>query len=193
MIIFIYRSDRIVQLSIRRIVALKMNLDYAEDRISKITFDASIAGSIMLLNQQSFMLRMKDNFLRVFTDAKGDYPGFNFGEVHYNLSNYDCLKIEVTNHDDEAIKFHCRLDSRHSDPALPPCRYNCSALLRAHNRRDLHIQLPKRLPAQLKNKIFGMRGGPERCSMTDDAFHLNSIVGLIIFLGHPNRQTNWSI
>jgi hypothetical protein len=126
MIIFRSRSDHIIQCSIRRIVALKMNLDYAEERTSKIVLVASIAGSTMLLNRQSSMLRLKDAFAHVFTDAKGNYPGLNFGVIHLNLSNSDCLKIEITNHDDEAIQLHCRLDSLHSDPALQLSRYTRS-------------------------------------------------------------------
>jgi hypothetical protein len=76
----------------------------------------------MLLNRQLLMSRIKDDFLHVFADAKGNYPGFNFGVIHLNLSNSDRLKIKVTNHDDEAIQLHCPLDSIHFDPALPPSR-----------------------------------------------------------------------
>jgi hypothetical protein len=43
--------------------------------------------------------------------------------IHLNWSNSDCLKIEVVNHNDEAIQLHCCFDSLHIDRVLPPSRY----------------------------------------------------------------------
>jgi hypothetical protein len=53
-----------------------MNLDYAEEGTLNTIFDALIAGSTAFFNRQSSMLRMKDDFVHGFTDAKGNYPEF---------------------------------------------------------------------------------------------------------------------
>jgi hypothetical protein len=52
---------------------------------------------------------------------------------------FDCLKIEVTNHDDEAIHLHCRLDSLGLEAGSQPIRYHQSFFIAGLSKDEFYV------------------------------------------------------
>ncbi|MDR3199297.1 MAG: hypothetical protein LBU34_15625 [Planctomycetaceae bacterium] len=149
------------------------------------------------LNRQSAKLSVQNGSILVETEKSGQWPGFNMGKRNWNLADCDYLIIEAANHNNQPINLHCRIDSPEIDFETMRGSYTKSITVESGETKQYKIALPSILfPPQFKNKFFGMRAAPGGVpiSGTDKPdFHKDAVIGLTLFLNHPNRETKWSI
>ncbi|MDR3109710.1 MAG: beta-galactosidase [Planctomycetaceae bacterium] len=161
-----------------------------------VLFDAET--KLDSLHKQSATLSINDvGGVLVVTDADGHWPGFNMGERNWNLAGCDSIVIDVTNLGGEPINLNCRLDSPDIDFASMRGTFTYSVTVAANETKQCEIKLPPLVPMQLVGKLFAMRGGPGGIHLsgtdTKPGFHKDAVVGLVLFLNNPKRETRWCV
>ncbi|MCL2742534.1 MAG: beta-galactosidase [Planctomycetaceae bacterium] len=136
--------------------------------------------------------------IKVDTGTKGQWPGFVTKGLKWNFSESDALIFDVSNHGAEKIRLHCRLDSPEVDHKTMTGTYTHWFEVEAGQRTQAKVPLPSRLPPQLAEKLFGMRGYPGGVRGQGNvgsakAFHKDAVVSMVVFLNQPGKETSWTV
>lgn len=136
--------------------------------------------------------------IRVETEKSGPWPGFRIEKQSWNLERCDQVVFHVTNLGKESITLNCRLDSPEVDFKTMTGTYTESFSVPAGKTIEGRIKLPSRIPEQLQEKLFGMRGYPGGARGQGNVgsakpFRKDAVVGMTLFLNNPGKETRWSV
>ncbi|MEE8452339.1 MAG: beta-agarase, partial [Thermoguttaceae bacterium] len=105
-------------------------------------------------------LSRNDRALRLETGHRVDWPGITLvaPEGRWDLSSQGYIAVDIENVGSTAVEVCCRVDNPGAD-GMQNCLTERIAL-EPGEKQTLRVPLVKRMPEQLKGKLFGMRGYP---------------------------------
>ena len=119
---------------------------------------------------------------------KDSWPGITFSAPPsgWNLSAFQFVVAEVKNVGSTSVRIGCRLDSPRSDKTHPPAQ--ASQDLLPGQTAAIRVPLPRKLPAELSGKLFGMRGFPS--GYTDkDGIDPAQVTHVRVFAAKPTSDS----
>lgn len=142
--------------------------------------------------------KMDNGFLRLANKSGADWPGLT---VHgkWALQPNEDIMIEACNRGEKLISISCRFDSPGVDHPKGIRTYTTSIRLEPGETKICALPLPKELPPQLADKLFGMRGYPGGIRGGKDGevgskgLDRRDIATLIIFLSKPTETCTFGI
>jgi hypothetical protein len=114
---------------------------------------------------------------------KAPYPGLTIRgpENGWDLSNFTDVVATIENLGEEPTTMFLRVDGPGGDGVSNSITRHVE--LQPGQTSQLHVPLPRRLPAQLAPKLFGMRGYPGGAQ--EGGIDVAHVTQLILFVSHP--------
>ncbi len=131
--------------------------------------------------------RLRDQYaLRIVTGHQATWPGITIAapDGGWDLSAFGELSVDVVNLADAPVTINCRVDGAEGDGSHDSLTESLS--LAALEQCTLNVQLTRKLPPQLTEQLFGMRGFPGGAK--ENGIDPRHISRLIIFLNEPRRE-----
>ena len=131
-------------------------------------------------------------WLEIQTGTKQRWPGITLKPTNgiWNLSKYHQVAIDVKNLGDETVRVSCRIDS--PDFEGERVYYQEGIEIAPGAQATLTTMLRRRLPSELKDKLYGMRGYPGGCLPTQ-GIDPAQIDALLIFVADPKQEHHFRI
>jgi hypothetical protein len=125
--------------------------------------------------------------LRLVSGHKDPWPGIYFPAPQgtWDLSAYGCVAVEVHNCGTAAVEAGVRVDTPGAD--RNQCFIDGRVDLRGGETKTLRVRLPPKLPAELMNKLFGMRGYPGGAT-EKRGFDPANVSTLRLFIAQPTAD-----
>ena len=125
--------------------------------------------------------------LRLATGHSSDWPGITFKPKQgvWDLSSACYLEVKVCNKSSSAVTIGLRADS--IDAAGHRDTVQKTTQLPAGAGRTLQVDLLRKMPARLKEKLFGMRGYPGHFS-TDHGIAAGRVDQVVVFIAKPKQD-----
>ena len=141
---------------------------------------------------QGVTTERKDGQLLITTGLENPWPGIILRGDWQFPGSYEMLLV-VTNHDDRSLTLNCRMDSpRPSDDMRNT--YTASVTLAPGETKKWQFQPPAKVPEELKDKFFAMRGNPFAMQGTSNStFDPREISQLILFMNQSGVERHWSV
>ena len=158
-----------------------------------ILFDAAkpeTSGTQVVVNRAA--TETKDG-LYVFTNnEKTDWPGVTLRGKWSFVPN-EVFVLELENKGSTTARISCRLDSTDANPDTGKRTFTTSIELAVGEKKRWEIAPPRTLPAQLQDKLFGMRGypggvrGDTNGKVGTDSFDPADLVAVYVFYAKPTE------
>ena len=104
-------------------------------------------------------LSRHERALRLGTGHNDDWPGITLGapQGRWDLAAFEYVALDVANVGSNEVEISCRIDS-----SAGGARNNISGRisLKPGEKKTFRVTLRKKLPPELRSKLFGMRGYP---------------------------------
>jgi len=125
--------------------------------------------------------------LQLATGHAQPWPGVTFKAPHdhWDLSEFSAVQVAVKNIAAQAVTVYLRVDGPGGDGSKNCVTGNVTVPPGAS--RTLTAQLRRKLPAQLADKLFAMRGYPGGYAK-DDGLDASKITQLIVFVSRPEND-----
>jgi glycosyl hydrolase family 42 (putative beta-galactosidase) len=131
-------------------------------------------------------------WLELKTGTKQRWPGITLKPAKgiWNLSEFHQVALDVKNLGSQTVQVSCRLDTPDFDGERAFYTENIEVAPGAQT--TLTTTLRRRLPTQLKDKLYGMRGYPGGC-LTDQGINPAQIDAILIFVADPKTEHQFLI
>ena len=131
-------------------------------------------------------------WLEIQTGTKQRWPGITLKPANgiWNLSKYNQVAIDVKNLGDETVRVSCRIDT--PDFEGERVYYQEGIEIAPGVQATLTTTLRRRLPSELKDKLYGMRGYPGG-SLAKQGIDPAQIDALLIFVADPKQEHHFRI
>ncbi len=133
-----------------------------------------------------------NTWLELKTGTTQRWPGITLKPTKelWNLSGSQKVAVDVENLGDETVTVNCRLDTPDYEGERVFCQEGTEIAPGA--KATLNAPLRRRMPANLKGKLFGMRGYPGGISL-DQGIDPSQIDAILIFVGDPKTPHHFRI
>ncbi len=130
--------------------------------------------------------------LQVATGHAAPWPGITIQAPGggWDLSAFAQIDLTVKNVAAQPVQVHLRVDCPGGDGAQNSVTGN--VVLEPGETRQLSVPLRRRLPAQLAEQLFGMRGFPGGY-VKEGGLDVARITQLIVFLNHPTTDSTFQL
>ncbi len=125
--------------------------------------------------------------LRMTAGSNQRWPGITVvpDEASWDLATREAVSVRVRNRGTHPVRVGLRADSsRAEDGSLP---IQVVEELQPGQTRRIRLPLRRRMPAALQDRLFGMRGYPERWQ-PDGGIDVSGVTAILIFVSEPDRQ-----
>jgi len=159
-----------------------------------IIFDASqpeAPGTNLTINR--IAAEHRDGLLVLTNRERTDWPGITL-RGNWSLGLSDALVLELENKGSTAVRVSSRLDSPGANPDTGHRTFTTSTMLAVGETKRWEISPPHRLPAQLQERLFGMRGYPGGVQGGTDGrvglatFDPTDLIAIYIFYAQPTEE-----
>ena len=166
----------------------------AFSRGETVIFDASkpvTPGENFTINRVA--TEYKDGLFVFSNREQFDWPGITL-RGNWAFGPDDVLVLELENKGSTAAQVTCRLDSTGANPDTRRRTYSTSTELVVGETKRWEISPPRRLPPQLQDKLFGMRGYPGGIQAGTDgrvgteSFDAADFVAMFLFYARPTEE-----
>ena len=148
-----------------------------------VSFDTD--ADIAVVTSHDAILTRESAGLRVTTGHREEWPGITIKAPggHWDLSKRVEVSFSIENVDSKPVTINCRIDgSDHSgENSLTE-----SVTLKPGEQKHLSVQLARLLPAELSDKLFGMRGLPG--GIKPNGIDVARVTQLIVFINKPTQD-----
>ena len=141
---------------------------------------------------QGVTTELKDDALLITTGLENQWPGIVL-QGNWKISGSYVMELYLVNHDDRPLTLNCRMDSpRPSDNMRNT--YTANATLAPNETTIWRFQPPVKVPEELKDKFFAMRGNPFAMQgNSDSTFDPQEISQIILFMNQSGVERHWSV
>ncbi len=135
----------------------------------------------------SVVTRDGKDCLRMAAGHEQNWPGITLKptEETWDLSSFEYLAMEVTNAGDHQARIGLRADSL--DAAGERATLQTVSELAAGEQRTVQLDLQRRMSPELSEKLFGMRGYPDRLNR-DKGLDSKRIDQILVFVSQPEED-----
>ncbi len=133
-----------------------------------------------------------NTWLELKTGTKQRWPGITLKPAKgiWNLGEFHQVALDVKNLGSQTVQVSCRLDTPDFDGERAFYTENIEVAPGA--QATLTTTLRRRLPTELKDKLYGMRGYPGGC-LTDQGINPAQIDAILIFVADPKTEHQFLI
>ncbi|MCL2710297.1 MAG: carboxypeptidase-like regulatory domain-containing protein [Planctomycetaceae bacterium] len=159
-----------------------------------LLFDASkpeTPGTTITVNQ--IATETKDGLLILTNRTRTDWPGITLrGNWAFGIN--EVLVLELENKGTNTARVSCRLDSPNANPDTGQRTFTTSTELAVGEMKRWEVAPPHRLPPQLQERLFGMRGYPGGVQGGTDgrvglsSFDPTDLVAVFVFYARPSEE-----
>lgn len=133
-----------------------------------------------------------NTWLEIKTGTQQRWPGITLKPAKgiWNLSKFQQVSLDVKNLGDETVQVSCRLDTPDFDGER--VFYSENTEVAPGAQATLTTMLRRRLPTNLKDKLYGMRGYPGGC-LPDQGINPARIDAILIYVADPKKEHRFLI
>jgi len=135
---------------------------------------------------------LRDSWLQVATGHKQPWPGITLKapKGSWNLTAFGHVAVDVRNLGAQPVEVSCRVDNPGADGAK-----NCvtgHVSLQPNEQKTLVVPLMRRMPPELRGKLFGMRGYPGGW-LDEGGIDPARIEKVLVFVARPKLDHRFEI
>ena len=130
--------------------------------------------------------------LLLTTGHKAAWPGITLQAPagHWDLADCGYVALDVKNVGASRVQVHCRVDNPGAD-GKQHC-VTAAVDVAPGAEQTLKVPLPPKMPAELRGKLFGMRGYPGGWSESQ-GIDPGNVTGLLVFVAKPTEEHRFTV